>query len=175
MIIEKGKETKIPKKLFQKKSKKVLTDSKKSDIIKTTKKQRETGTPKINQKGLRPSARKDVKMTKREFLNAVIETVANEELQNFAKAEIEKMDARNAKRAGTPSKKALENEPIKEKIIGFLYGKETPQIAREIAEELKFTTPKISALCSQLVKDGRLKVEDVKVKGRGKVKGYSLN
>lgn len=114
-------------------------------------------------------------MTKREFLNAVIETVANEELQNFAKAEIEKMDARNAKRAGTPSKKALENEPIKEKIIGFLYGKETPQIAREIAEELGFTTPKISALCGQLVKDDRLKVEDVKVKGRGKVKGYSLN
>lgn len=114
-------------------------------------------------------------MTKREFLNAVIETVANEELQNFAKAEIEKMDARNAKRAGTPSKKALENEPIKEKIIGFLYGKETPQIARKIAEELGFTTPKISALCGQLVKDDRLKVEDVKVKGRGKVKGYSLN
>lgn len=114
-------------------------------------------------------------MTKREFLNAVIETVAVAELQDFARAEIEKMDARNAKRAGTPSKKAQENEPIKERIVAFLYGKDTPQIAREIADELGFSTPKISALCGQLVKDDRLKVEDVKVKGRGKVKGYSLN
>lgn len=113
-------------------------------------------------------------MTKREFLNAVIETVAVAELQDFAKAEIEKMDARNAKRATTPSKKAIENEPIKERIVGFLYGKETPQIAKEIAEELGYTTPKISALCGQLVKDGRIHGEDVKVKGKGKVKGYTL-
>ncbi len=114
-------------------------------------------------------------MTKREFLNAVIETVDNVELKDFAKAEIEKMDARNAKRAGTPSKKALENEPIKEKIIGFLYGKDTPQIAKDIAQELGFTTPKISALCGQLVKDGRVVADDVKIKGKGKVKGYTLN
>lgn len=113
-------------------------------------------------------------MTKREFLNAVIETVAVAELQDFAKAEIEKMDARNAKRANTPSKKAVENEPIKERILVFLYGKETPQIAKEIAEELDYTTPKISALCGQLVKEGRIHSEDVKVKGKGKVKGYTL-
>ena len=114
-------------------------------------------------------------MTKREFFNAVIETVNNTELQDFAKAEIEKMDARNAKRAGTPNKKKLENEPIKEKIVAFLYGKDTPQIAKDIAEELGFTTPKISALCTQLVKEGKVTADDVKIKGKGKVKGYTLN
>ena len=113
-------------------------------------------------------------MTKREFLNAVIETVAVAELQDFARAEIEKMDTRNAKRANTMSKKAKENEPIKEKIIAVIYGKDTPQIAADIANELELTTQKISALCRQLVSDGRLNVEDVKVKGKGKVKGYTL-
>lgn len=113
-------------------------------------------------------------MTKREFLNAVIETVAVEELQNFAKAEIEKMDARNAKRANTPSKKAVANEPIKQGIIGFLTDKEVPQIANEIATALEISTQKTSALCRQLVENGTLNVEDVKVKGKGKVKGYTL-
>ena len=113
-------------------------------------------------------------MTKREFLNAVIEKVADMNLQDFAKAEIEKMDARNAKRANTPTKRAKENEPIKDKIVAFLYGKDTPQIAADIANELELTTQKISALCRQLVNDGRLNAEDVKVKGKGKVKGYTL-
>lgn len=113
-------------------------------------------------------------MTKREFLNAVIETVAVEELKDFAKAEIEKMDARNAKRASTPSKKALANEPIKQEIIGFITGKEVPQIASEIATALGISTQKSSALCGQLVEIGTLNVEDVKIKGKGKVKGYTL-
>ena len=114
-------------------------------------------------------------MTKREFFVTIIETVDNADLQDFARTEIEKMDARNAKRAGTPSKKAKENEPIKEKIVAFLYGKDAPQIAKDIADELGYTTPKISALCTQLAKEGRVTAEDVKVKGKGKVKGYTLN
>lgn len=114
-------------------------------------------------------------MTKREFLNAVIEAVDNTELQDFAKAEIAKMDNRNAKRANTPSKKALENEPIKEKIVAFLYGKDTPQIVSDIVAEVGFSTQKISALCRQLAEDGKLLADDVKVKGKGKVKGYTLN
>ena len=44
--------------------------------------------------------RKETKMmTKREFLNAVIANVDVIEIADFAKAEIEKMDARNAKRS----------------------------------------------------------------------------
>ena len=114
-------------------------------------------------------------MTKREFLQAVINTVANDELRDFAEKEIQKMDDRNAKRAATPTKRAKENEPIKAQIVEFLKNKENPQIAKNIAEELGLTTQKTSALCVQLVKGGVLKDEDVKIKGKGKVKGYTLN
>ena len=48
------------------------------------------------------------------------------------------------------------------------------QIASEIAVALEISTQKTSALCRQLVENGTLNAEDVKVKGKGKVKGYTL-
>lgn len=115
------------------------------------------------------------KMTKREFFNAVasLENV-DAELKLFAEQEIEKMDARNAKRASTPSKTAIANEPIKENIVAFLNDHEGSHIASEIATEVGVSTQKASALCRQLVENGTLSVEDVKVKGKGKVKAYSV-
>lgn len=112
-------------------------------------------------------------MTKREFLNAVIANVEVAEIAEFAKAEIEKMDARNAKRANTPSKTAIANEPIKEAIAQFLDGKDAPMTAKEIGENVEISTQKASALCRQMVESGLLNVTDVKVKGRGNQKGYS--
>ena len=50
-------------------------------------------------------------MTKREFFEAVIANVENEDLVLFAEKEIEKMNERNAKRKNTPSKTAIANEP----------------------------------------------------------------
>ena len=113
-------------------------------------------------------------MTKREFLNAVIANVEVAEIAEFAKAEIEKMDARNAKRANTPSKTAIANEPIKEAIAQFLDGKDAPMTAKEIGENVEISTQKASALCRQMVDEGRLTVTDVKVKGKGTQKGYSV-
>ena len=84
------------------------------------------------------------------------------------------MDARNAKRATTPSKKAKENEPIKEEIVKFLTEKEEPTVSSVIATYMSISTQKASALCRQLVNDGRLAVEDVKVKGKGTQKAYSV-
>ena len=119
--------------------------------------------------------RKETKMmTKREFLNAVIANVDVIEIADFAKAEIEKMDARNAKRSHTPSKTAIANEPIKAKIVEFLGSKEEPIVASVIAGELEISTQKASALCRQLVTDGQLSAVEVKVKGKGKQKGYSV-
>ena len=113
-------------------------------------------------------------MTKREFLNAVIAKVDDAELKLFAEQEIEKMDARNAKRSHTPSKTAIANEPIKAKIVEFLKGKDEPIVASVIAEEIEISTQKASALCRQLVADGQLSAVEVKVKGKGKQKGYSV-
>ena len=108
-------------------------------------------------------------MTKREFLNAVIANVEVAEIVEFAQAEIAKMDARNAKRTSTPSKAQIANEPIKARIIEVLTYE--PMTASEVAEKVEISTQKASALLRQI--DG-LVITEVKVKGKGKVKGYAL-
>lgn len=108
-------------------------------------------------------------MTKREFYTAVIAKVEDAELKLFAEQEIEKMDARNAKRAHTPSKTAIANEPIKAKIVEVLT--DSPQSAGEIAEKVGITVQKASALLRQI--EG-IEVSEIKVKGKGKVKGYAV-
>lgn len=112
-------------------------------------------------------------MTKREFMEMVIATVDNAELREFAESEIKKMNARNAKRASTPSKKAIANEPIKANIAEFLTERE-PTVASEIASGLELTVQKVSALCRQMVADGVLTVSEVKVKGKGTQKAYAV-
>ena len=109
------------------------------------------------------------KMTKREFFEAVmaLENV-DAELVLFAEQEIEKMNERNAKRKNTPSKTAIANEPIKAHITEVLT--DTPQSASEIAEKVGISTQKCSALLRQI--EG-LTVTEIKVKGKGKVKGYA--
>ena len=111
-------------------------------------------------------------MTQREFFTAVIENVENEDLKTYATEAIAKLDARNAKRASQPSKKAVENEPIKASIREFL--EDGSHLASEIAKGLDLSVSKVSALCRQMVDNGILKSEDVKVKGKGKQKSYSL-
>lgn len=106
-------------------------------------------------------------MTKREFLNAVIAETTNSELASFAVSELEKLDARNAKRASAPSKKSIENAPLIAKIAEFLTSE--PKLASEVASELEISTQKASALLRQV--DG-VSVCDVKVKGKGTQKGY---
>lgn len=116
------------------------------------------------------------KMTKREFFMAVIEKVEDAELKLFAEQEIEKMNERNAKRKDSPSKKSIENEPIKEKIAEYL-GREDEldfATASEIAKEVEISVQKASALCRQMVENGTLTSEEVKIKGKGKVKGYKI-
>ena len=111
-------------------------------------------------------------MTYRDFYNAVITSTDNEELKAFATEAIAKLDARNAKRSAKPSKKSLENAPIKESIAEFLA--DGSHLASEIASGLDLSVSKVSALCRQMVGDGILTVEDVKVKGKGTQKSYSL-
>ena len=111
-------------------------------------------------------------MTNREFYTMVANGTLTEEVIAKANEEITKLDARNAKRASTPSKKSLENEPIKAKIVEFLAS--GSHLASEIASGCEISTSKASALCRQLVESGSLTVCDVKVKGKGTQKSYSL-
>ena len=119
-------------------------------------------------------------MTKREFLNNVIAVVDGTsevnvlELKEFAKAEIVKLDERNANRSSKPTKTQIENEPIKEKILEVLSTGER-MVASAIAERLEISTQKASALCRQLLESKKLKVEDVKIPKKGKQKAYMVN
>lgn len=74
-------------------------------------------------------------MTNREFFEAIINGTITEEVITHAHESIAKLDARNAKRSSTPSKKAIENAPIIEAIKGVLTNE--PQTASVIAERLE--------------------------------------
>lgn len=108
-------------------------------------------------------------MTRREMYEVIASGNINDEVIEMAKNEIVKMDERNAKRRNNPSKKSIENEPIKAKIMEVLT--EEPMSASEVAEKVEISVQKASALLRQI--DG-LNVTEIKVKGKGKVKGYSL-
>ena len=108
-------------------------------------------------------------MTQREFYTAIVNSDLSDELKTFATEAIAKLDARNAKRASTPSKKSLENAPYIEKIKGLLTSQ--PMLASEIATALEISTQKASALVKQV--EG-VSVTDVKVPKKGMQKGYYL-
>ena len=112
-------------------------------------------------------------MTNREFYTAIVNSNVSDELKAFATDAIAKLDARNAKRSSKPSKKSIENEPIKESISNLLVDGDA-RLASEIASSLELSVSKVSALCRQMVADGVLHVEDVKVKGKGTQKSYSI-
>lgn len=112
-------------------------------------------------------------MTNREFYQLVI-TLGNEDAKIFAENELQKMDARNAKRREMPkkdSKAAVANRELIAKALEFI-GKE-PMTASAIGEKLEISAQKASAIMKQGVKEEKVKVTDLKVKGRT-VKGYFI-
>lgn len=116
-------------------------------------------------------------ITLRQYHEAVISGNITDAIISKARAEIAKLDATNAKRAEKAAEKAKENDPIKNAIYNLLVEK-GPMVASAIGMELttpeaEITTSKASSMCGQMVKERRLTVEDVKVKGKGKVKQYT--
>lgn len=114
-------------------------------------------------------------ITLRQYHEAVISGNITDAIIAKAKAEIAKLDATNAKRAEKAAEKAKENLPIKQAIFDFLVAngtKFTVEIAKGV-EVLEGSTPKASAMCRQMVDEGRLTVSDVSVKGKGKQKAYT--
>ena len=116
-------------------------------------------------------------ITMRQYHEAVISGNITDAIIEKARAEIAKLDAVNAKRAEKAAEKAKENAPIKNAIYNLLVEKGamvSSAIAMELTTpEAEVTTSKVSSMCSQMVKERRLTVEDVKVKGKGKVKQYT--
>lgn len=116
-------------------------------------------------------------MTRRERLEMVIANNITTELIEECKAEIEKMDTANAKRKERVNPHKAENASLMEKIMGVVASSDEPIFVDDIVEGLGvegLTRQKVSSLCTLLVKDSRLVAEDVKVKGKGKRKAYSI-
>lgn len=114
-------------------------------------------------------------ITMRQYHEAVISGNITDDVIAKAHAEIAKLDATNAKRAEKAAEKAKENLPVKQAIFDFLVAngtKFTVEIAKGV-EVLEGSTPKASAMCRQMVDEGRLTVSDVSVKGKGKQKAYT--
>lgn len=111
-------------------------------------------------------------MTNREMLSAVINGIINEEVVLKAQEMLAAIDKRNEKRASTPSKTAIANEPIKAAIVDLLAN--GGKFANEVSKSLEISTQKASALLRQLVADHLADVVEVKVKGKGACKFYTL-
>lgn len=110
------------------------------------------------------------KMTKREFYTTIMNGEIDEQVKLFASEELEKMDAANEKRRNTLSKKAQENlRQITDEILT-----EEPKTATDVAAVLEVSVQKASGLLRRLVEDGKAVKVDVKIKGKGTQKGYTL-
>ena len=113
-------------------------------------------------------------MTNREFYNAIIANPnVAQDYKDFAQAEIDKLDARNDKRKNTQTKAQKENEGVMTAIVDHLTANGS-DVASSIGTALGISTQKASALCKLLVDGGQLTVADVKVKGKGTVKQYTV-
>ena len=122
-------------------------------------------------------------MTNREFFVNVGKGIVGEAEMEHAQAQVAKMDAANAKRAETQSKKSKENEPLKQAIYNLLVAKgamTSPDIAVALNEQgvtnadgEPISTSKASSMCRQMVDDNQLSVEEIKVPKKGKMKQYT--
>lgn len=113
--------------------------------------------------------------TEREFMTKVlalnIEGADGEDIKEYARQAITKLDERNAKRKNTPTKAQKENAETMKKILE-LVSEKGAAVASEIGALLNTSTQKASALCKLLVDNKVLGVRDLKIKGKGSVKQY---
>ena len=112
-------------------------------------------------------------MTNREFYTAISNGTINDEVIAHAIAALEKLDATNEKRRNTPSKTAIENQPLVDQIVSEILTSE-PKTASDVAAVLGVKVQKASALLRQIVANGQAVVSEVKVPKRGTQKAYAL-
>lgn len=114
-------------------------------------------------------------MTRRERLEAIISGNITEELIEECKEELKKLDERGAA-ALAKSKETdnyKENKIYEEKIYEIL--NDEPIQIDELAKLINwpYTRQRLTAICTNLIRDGRIGSVDVKVKNKGKRKAYT--
>lgn len=111
-------------------------------------------------------------MTMKEFMNAVVKANISAELTAYATAEIEKIDNKNKTRKTKQTATQKANAELLTKIIAGMTAGQVVT-AGEIASKFGVSTQKASAILQSGVKSGNLISTEVKIKGKGKVIGYS--
>lgn len=98
-------------------------------------------------------------MTKREFLEKVIAEVKDNEIVEFAKDEIARMDKANEARKGKETKAQRKNAEFRAHAWEEIANLEGTFTAGAIAEKFDISRPKASALLTALEKEGKLTSE----------------
>ena len=117
-------------------------------------------------------------MTNREFFVAIASnTNLTADLREHAQAQVDKMDASNAKNRGTESKTYKANIPLFAEVLALLA--EKPLFTTEVAlamstEERPISNSKASGLLRTLEGEGKVTSTKVKVKGKGEQTQYAI-
>lgn len=118
--------------------------------------------------------RKENKMTNRDFYTFVANGEMRDEVKAFARAQIEKLDARNTARKSKPSKTAEANAPIKEALFNYLSENSGKFTESDLGTVLEVSHNKAGSLARQLVTEGKIQVTEVKIPKVGKRKAYFI-
>lgn len=128
-------------------------------------------------------------MTNREFYTTIVETVANEELVEHAKAQLAKLDATAEKRKGKVSKADQEKRDANEAMALYVvqnFITAEAKTASDIAElinadatlaaqlEKPATSQKATALMKIAMAKELVSQIDIKIPKKGSVKAYTL-
>ena len=115
-------------------------------------------------------------MTKKEWLRAIVENRINEEVIAECEKELKKLEAADEKRRGKLTERQKENVDVERAIVEFVESKEEGATVEEIGKALpyEFARQRYTGICTKLVKEGRLKVEDRKFKNKGIRKVYMV-
>ena len=112
-------------------------------------------------------------MTRRERLEMVIRGEINDELIEDCRKELEKLDAHRTH--ARENQNYNENKEVEERICAALLQVSEPVQVDELAELIgcTFARQRLTAICTNLIREGRIHSCDVKTK-KGKRKGYYI-
>lgn len=114
-------------------------------------------------------------MTRRQRLEAVIRGEITEELIESCREELAKLDVQSASaKESMKGPNYEENKEYEERICEALSRENEPIQIDELGEKVgsTLTRQRLTAICTNLIREGRIKSCDVKVKNKGKRKAY---
>ena len=115
-------------------------------------------------------------MTRRERLEMVIRGEITPELIADCKVELEKLNERSdaALQKSRETETYKENREVERRVLEVL--SEEPLLIDELMEKLEWegSRQRLSVVCAGMVKRGLIRDIELKVKGKGKRKGYMI-